>query len=152
MARILGLDELPHEPVASHGGTVLASWHTGFFGLEGTPESNTRWCGSSSGKLTLTNTARRPLAVTLHLQPQTGHKEMAELWIDGPLFSDRLRINALTPPRQATFVVPPGKHVLRISCDTQPTKDSYGMRTLTFHIRNFQMTEHDGAPVMPPAP
>jgi hypothetical protein len=145
-------DELPHEPVASHGDTVLASWHSGFFGLEGTPESNTRWCGGSSGKLTLTNTARRPLTVTLHLQPQTGHKEMAELWIDGPLFSNRLHINAHTPPRQTTFVLPPGKHLVCFSCDASPTPDPYYLRPQYFCLRDVALAVQQDTPVTPAGP
>jgi hypothetical protein len=145
-------DELPRERSSGRAGLVLASWHSGFFGPEGTPESNTRWCGSSTGKLTLTNTTGRPLSVTLRLQPQTGHKELAQLWIDSPLFTDRVRINAHTPPRLATFAVPPGKHVLCFSCDAPPTPDPYYLRPQFFCLRDFALAVQEDTAAAPAAP
>jgi hypothetical protein len=148
-------DEVPRDATPSPSGPVLASWHGGFYGLEISredPAENNRWCGATSGKLTLTNTSDRPRTVTLEMLPHTNHKLWSNFWVECPLFADHRWINFESGPYVRTVTLPPGKHVLRISCDTPPTKDSYGMRTLTFHIRNFKMTEHDGAPVMPPAP
>jgi hypothetical protein len=148
-------DEMPRDSTPSPSGPVLASWHGGFYGLEislENPAENNRWCGSTSAKLTLTNTADRPRTVTLEMLPHTNHKLWSNFWVECPLFADHRLINFESGPYERTVTLPPGKHVLRISCDTPPAKDRYGMRTLTFHIRNFKMTEHGGAPVMPPAP
>jgi hypothetical protein len=150
----LPTDEMPRDAAPSPSAPVLASWHGGFYGLEislENPAENNRWCGATSAKLTLTNTSDRPRTVTLEMLPHTNHKLWSNLYVECPLFCDHRVINFESGPYERTVTLPPGKHVLRISCDTPPTKDRYGMRTLTFHIRNFKMTEQDGDPVMPPA-
>jgi hypothetical protein len=142
-------DELPHQAPASGSDAVLSSWHSGFYGLEGTPDYNNRWCGTSSGKLTLTNTSDRPRTVTLHMQPQTGYNAKSNLWIESPLLSDHLLINEYTEPCQRTFTVPPGKHIVRFSCDTRPTPDPYALRSLYFYIRNVKITEREADAMEP---
>jgi hypothetical protein len=141
-------DEVPHERTGSHAGTVLASWHSGFFPLEGAD----RWCGSPTGKLTLTNTADRPLAVTLRFQPLTGHEGWSQLWIDSPLFSEHLHIGSLALPTEKTFTVPPGKHIVCFTCNAPLTPDPHALRTKYFCLRNATLTIQDSSPVMPTVP
>jgi hypothetical protein len=148
------IDEMPREASPSRSAPILASWHGGFYGLEISkedPAENNRWCGATSGKLTLTNTSDRPRTVTLQMLPHTSHQLWSNFWVESPLFCDHRLINYESGPYSRTVTLPPGKHVLRISCDTPPTKDRWGMRTLTFHIRNFKVTESDSAPLMPAA-
>jgi hypothetical protein len=145
-------DELPLEGEARHGGAVLASWHSGFFGREGTEASNARWCGSSTGKLTLTNTGDRPLAATLGFRPQTGHEAVSNLWIDSRLFCDHLLIDAHTSRWQRTFSLPPGKHILCFSCDAPRSPDPYYLRPQYFCVRNVTLSVQDYPPAAPAAP
>jgi hypothetical protein len=145
--------ELPQTPSAS--GTVLASWHHGFYGygfFDNTGELwyLGRWCGHSTGKLTLTNTADRPLAVSLSFQPRTGHLTPANLWIDSPLYHAQIPIHAFAPAHQATLVVPPGKHLVCFSCDAPPTPHPYGLRPQYFFLGEVAVSVKDrpGAPIM----
>jgi hypothetical protein len=149
------VDEMPRDATPSSIGAVLASWHGGFYGLEVSqevPAENNRWCGATSGKMTLTNTSDHPRTVTFEMLPHTSHQLMSNFWVESTLFSDHRLINFESGPYVRTVTLPPGKHVIRISCDTPPTKDRYGMRSLTFHLRNFKLTEDKDVPVMPPAP
>jgi hypothetical protein len=145
-------DELPLESERSQGGTVQASWHSGFFGREGTEASNTRWCGGPTGKLTLTNTGYRPLTVTLGFRPQTGHEAVSDLWIDSRLFCDHLLIDARTSRWRRTFSLPPGKHILCFSCAAARTPDPYYLRPQYFCVRDVTLSVQDYPPAAVAAP
>jgi hypothetical protein len=136
-------DQVPPEPAPGLG-TVLASWHSGFF----PPEGEVRWCGSPTGKLTLTNTADRPLTVTLRFVPQTSYEGYSNLWIDGPLFSSHLRINTLKEPFEKDFVVPPGKHIVCFTTDAPLTPDPHALRPKRFCCRDAALVVRDESPVV----
>jgi hypothetical protein len=150
-------DELPHTPTAGSGGTVLASWHHGFYGTGffdnlGIAPDMGRWCGSSTGKLTLTNTADHPLRVTLSFQPRTGHTVPASLWIDSPLYHAQLPIHVAAAPQRVNLVVPPGKHLVCFSCDAPPTPHPYGLRPQYFFLGAVALTVEDSKPAVAAAP
>jgi hypothetical protein len=146
--------EMPWPPSAS--GAVLASWHHGFYGYGffdniGELWYFGRWCGRSTGKLTLNNTADRPLPVTLSFQPRTGHLGPANLWIDSPLYHAQMPIYAFAPAHQANIVVPPGKHLVCFSCDAPPTPHPYGLRPQYFFLGEVTLSVQDrsvAAPIM----
>jgi hypothetical protein len=140
-------DQVPPDPVPGKG-TVLASWHSGFF----PPEGEVRWCGSPTGKLTLTNTADRPLTVTLRFVPRTSYEGYSNLWIDGPLISSHLRINTLTEPFERDFVVPPGKHIVCFTTDAPLTPDPHALRPKRFCCRGAALVVRDESPLVLAAP
>jgi hypothetical protein len=141
-------DEVPPEPGSGPEGALLTSWHSGFFPAEGVD----RWCGRPTGKLTLTNTTDRPLEVKLHFQPLTGYEGYSHLWIDSDLYSDHLRINTLTQPQEKTFTVPPGKHVLRFTCNAPRTPDPHALRNKFFFLRNAAVSVDDRPAATPDTP
>jgi hypothetical protein len=131
----------PADEVASPSADpILASWHGGFYGAEGPPGDNTRWCGSATGKLTLTNTSYQPRTVTLAFEAGTADTTMSNLWIDSPVFCDHLRINAHSPPQAVSFTLPPGKHILCFTSDAPPTPAARDLRPQCFCVRNVRLT------------
>jgi hypothetical protein len=140
----------PADEVPSPDGPVLASWHSGFYGAEGPPGDSERWCGSPTGKLTLTNTSDRPFAVTLHLQAKTAQNAPSNLWIDSPLLCQHVLLRTGTPPLERTFVVPPGKHVLCFGTDAPLTPAPRDLRPQYFGLRNVTLTVQDYGPAAAP--
>jgi hypothetical protein len=145
-------DEVPRSPTSSHQETLLASWHSGFFGPEGRWPNSDRWCGAGTGKLTLTNTSDHPVKVTLFFQPRTRRAAPSNLWIDSPLYCRHMPIHCGAPPHEGSFVVPPGKHVLCFSCDSPQSPDPHGLRPLYFCLSNIVMMVQGSVGELPVAP
>jgi hypothetical protein len=136
----------PSKPTAQRDEAVLASWHSGFFPLEGSSQSNNRWC-RAQGKLTLTNLQDRPQVVALEMSLVSGGSARGHVWIEDPCGAKRLVVCPDGVPYHRTLVVPPGRLTVRFSCDAPTTSLPRDNRSpLVFRVVNFRMTQLSEGP------
>ena len=119
---------------------VSVEWTGGFSGLEISGENNWHWC-SSQGELVIDNTLGEERKLKLEMGLATGYEELANLSLDGPLVSEKLKINMQPTSYSKTITVPPGRHIVRFACDAKPVHAPTDSRTLVFKVMNFSLQE-----------
>jgi phosphoglycerol transferase len=122
-------------------------WEGGFDLLEGLPDRNWRWC-SQAGELRLYNPSQRDKEVTVDFRCRTAAEVEADLWISGPGFSDRLRIDTSGTPYERSIRVPAGASLrVTFTCNTPPLGVSaHETRVICFGVDDFAAREFDSLP------
>jgi hypothetical protein len=113
---------------------LLVIWRDGCSDLEGPPENSFRWC-SAAGAWRLINGARRSRQVALQMSFMSSNE--ANLWIEGPLLSEQLRIGPVPRALSRTISIPPGQHRLAFGCDAARVLARGDRRELVFRVINF---------------
>ncbi|MDQ2921683.1 MAG: hypothetical protein M3R52_08775 [Acidobacteriota bacterium] len=119
---------------------LTPEWSGGFSDLESSGELNWRWC-SSAGELVISNSLNEDRKLKLEMALVTGYEELANLSLDGPLISETLKINMKPTNYSKTITVPPGRHVIRFSCDAKRVITPLDSRSLVFKVINFRLEE-----------
>ncbi len=119
---------------------LLMTWQGGFSGLEGNADFNWRWC-SSEGELRIYNTSKRERTVTLEMYFATGYEKLANLQLESSMFSTKLNINAKDTFFSKTVVIPPGRQVIKFSCNADRINAPGDPRALVFRVVNFSKQE-----------
>jgi hypothetical protein len=116
-------------------------WEAGFWGIwEGPPEHSFRWC-SSEGTLIINNTTNKDRKFVMIADFFTGHPELSNLKIESTLFNENLKINNSGYHYEKEFIIAPGSHAIKFSCDAERVDAPADPRYLVFRIANFQMIE-----------
>lgn len=116
------------------------SWLGGFSDLEGNPDGNWRW-SSAQGELKIKNTLTKSREITLEMSFATGWQEVSNLYIEGPLFSEKLKINSTPVFFSKNITVPPGKYVITFISDAKRVDAPLDPRFLVFRVWNFKIKE-----------
>ena len=117
-------------------------WGDGFSILEGTSENNWRWC-SSVGTLIINNPSDKERKLNLKANFVTGHPELANLKIESTLLTENLKINVDGYTFEKEIVIPPGRYVIKFSCDARRLDAPGDPRFIVFGIKNFQVVESE---------
>jgi predicted secreted protein len=121
---------------------LLQRWTDGFSFLEGNSGGNWRWC-SSQGTLVLTNTSNQDREYRMSATFWTGYPDPANLVIESSLFADNLTINNAEYMYSKEFILPPGRHLVHLTCDAKMVDAPGDPRTMVFCVGHFQITEGD---------
>jgi len=119
---------------------LTTEWTGGFSGLEISAENNWHWC-SSQGELVIDNTLGEERKLKLEMSLATGYEELANLSLDGPLVSEKLKINMKPTAYSKTITLPPGRYVIRFACDAKRIHAPSDKRSLVFKVENFSLQE-----------
>lgn len=119
---------------------LTPEWTGGFSGLESSAELNWRWC-SSEGELVINNALNEERKLKLEMDLATGYEELANLSLDGPLISEKLKINMKPTVYSKSITVPPGRYVIRFACDAKQVYAPLDSRSLVFKVMNFSLQE-----------
>jgi hypothetical protein len=98
---------------------------------------------NSNGTLILTNYSGKDKAITLSTKFQTSYAEMSDLTLEGSLFNDTIQINDKGTFYVKDLIVPPGRYVIELSCETQGTYVEGQYMATMFTMLNFNITEND---------
>jgi hypothetical protein len=115
-------------------------WADGFFALEETEEHNWRW-SNSEGILIINNTSDRDKKFRVTTKLFTGYPELSNLKIESDLFNENLKISSAGYNYNKEFIVTPGSHTFRFSCDARRVEAPADPRYLVFNMENFRMVE-----------
>lgn len=94
----------------------LVQCGAGFTFLERVGAVRRRWCGTR-GELVLFNPGDHSRRVALRFTARTRASRSAVLDLEGSFFCDRLNVGADGVSFEQVFTLPPGRQVLRLSCD-----------------------------------
>jgi phosphoglycerol transferase len=119
---------------------LLVVWGEGCSELEGPPDRVFRWC-SSIGELQLTNGAPRPRKVRIEISFATENE--ANVWIDGPLLTERLSVSPKPVSISRSITIPPGAHSIHFRSDAHRVLEPGDFRYLVFKISGFKITPED---------
>jgi phosphoglycerol transferase len=119
---------------------LALQWTGGFSDLETAGDLDWRWC-SSSGELVFENPLDREKKIKLTMGLATGYGEFANLSLDGSLISQKLKINMQPTDFSQIIVLPPGRHVIRFTCDARQVNAPLDPRVLVFKVLNFRFEE-----------
>jgi phosphoglycerol transferase len=119
---------------------LTTEWTGGFWGPEISGENNWRWC-SSHGELVIENPLAQERKFKLEMGLATGYEELANFSLDGPLVSEKLKINMQPTAYSKTITVPPGRHVISFACDAKQVYAPMDNRSLVFKVMNFSLQE-----------
>jgi phosphoglycerol transferase len=119
---------------------LTVEWQDGFWPLEGTGGNNWRWC-SAQGTLILNNSSNKDKIFTINATFNTGYPELSNLKIESGLIAENLKINSSGYYYKKEVIIPPGRYVIRFSCDAKRVDAPGDPRYLVFGTRNFQMVE-----------
>ena len=119
---------------------LTLEWTGGCSGLEGSTENNWHWC-SSQGELVINNPSGEERKLKLEMTFGSGYEELANLSLDGPLISERLKINNKPTAYSKEISVSPGQHTIRFTCDAKPIHAPLDKRSLVFQVQNFRLQE-----------
>lgn len=119
---------------------LMVEWIGGFSDLESAAEINWRWSGATA-EFVINNTLDEERKIKLDMQLSTGYPEFANLTLDGDLLSEQLKINVNPIPYSKTISLPPGRHVIRFTCDAKRVDAPLDKRELVFKVLNFRMEE-----------
>ncbi len=120
-------------------------WTGGFSALERSPDRTWRWC-SYKGEATIENKAQKPRDVVLEMSLATGSETLADVCMEGPLFSACAKANAAGQSFSQRVVVPPGKHIVRFSTNASRINAPGDPRTLVFRVDNFRYGDYLQSP------
>jgi hypothetical protein len=121
---------------------VMPSWREGFSDLESTADVNFRWC-SSEGELQIWNTYNQARRVVVEMTLATGSEGFANMSVQGPGFSENLKIDPAGTPYKKELSIAPGTTSVRFTCDAQRVYAPADPRVLVFKVVNFKFTEID---------
>lgn len=120
---------------------LVLKWSEGFSDLEGNPDDNWRWCGSS-GQMTITNSSPRPRTLELEMKLFSGYKQPANMRVKSNEFSDAFSINSDGKDYARTITIQPGASViLSFECDGERIVAPADPRVLIFKVANFKWKE-----------
>lgn len=119
---------------------LLSSWHYDCYGLEGTPENNWRWCGTS-GELQVENSLPRTRQVNMEMTlyvPNEGN-----FHIDSKIINDKwiVKTKPAVIPISKKFSLPPGTHKIKFISDSPKGVAPRDPRVLVFRIDNFTLVD-----------
>jgi hypothetical protein len=117
-------------------------WWDGFSLLEKTREYNWRWC-SSQGTMIINNHSNKDKLFTISALFFTGYPELSNLMIESTPVNENLQINNSGYIYEKEIVVPPGKNVIKFSCDAKRVDAPADPRYLVFCTRNFKLIERE---------
>jgi phosphoglycerol transferase len=113
-------------------------WKKDFSAMEGTQEKNWRWSGPN-GELHIENVLDIPREVMMEMSIDSPNG--GTLRIGSDFISDTLKIATEPAQWSRTVVVPPGKHVIKFTCDAPPAYYPPDPRVFVFRITNFKLSE-----------
>jgi phosphoglycerol transferase len=119
---------------------LLVVWGEGCSDLEGPPDRIFRWC-SATGELQITNGAQRPRKVRIEMAFATENE--ANVWIESPLLTERLSVNAKPTSISRSITIPPGSHSIHFRSDARRVLEPGDFRYLVFKISGFKITPED---------
>jgi len=112
-------------------------WREGFFGPELGPEGVFRWC-SGDCTLEISNASARPSPVDLSMRVSAGLPP-ASLQVTSELWTETI----VLPPGGADvsrpLLVPPGSHLIRFQCDSEPVIAPRDPRRLVFRVDDARL-------------
>lgn len=114
-------------------------WKKDFSQMEGAQEKNWHWSGPS-GELHIENTSDFPREVTMEMSidsPKGG-----TLRVEGDIISEIFKVTPEPAQWNKTIVVPPGKHVIKFTCDATPIYAPPDPRVFVFRINDFKLVEN----------
>jgi phosphoglycerol transferase len=124
--------------------SIWPVWRKGFYNWEG-PKNDWRWC-RAEGTLELQNSAPFPMTVALDMSFASLGPRPARLVINGPGFSDILRLEVGKPwPYRKTVVLAPGQTTVRFACDGEEYSFGCYLRNVVFRVHNFRLECLDSA-------
>ena len=115
-------------------------WWGGFSALERDKEYNWRWC-SEEGTLVINNATGRDMKFVMSAHFQTGYPELSNLKIESTMFNENLKISSNKSSFNKNFVLPPGRHNIKFSCDAPRLVAPNDPRNLVFCTFDFQLNE-----------
>jgi hypothetical protein len=120
-------------------------WRKGFYSLEGTAESNKRWC-SAKGVLEIHNLTDHPIVGSLEMSFVTSTPKPAQLCVSGPGFNDRFQIQGeKLCPFQRVISLPPGSTVVDFTCDGEKVSYESCPGDFVFVVHDFRLECRDSA-------
>jgi hypothetical protein len=119
---------------------LTPEWTSGCSSLEGGAEVNWRWC-SAEGELVINNALSQQRRIKLDMGLATGYEEPANLSLSGDLISEQLKINMNPTAYSKMLNLPPGRNVIRFSCDAKLLYAPSDGRSLVFKVMNFSLQE-----------
>ncbi len=119
---------------------VRVLWFHGFISFEplGREDSH-RWC-ARRGEAWVVNPSDRTRRVTMTMVARTESALPSTLKIAGPVWSEEVVIDANSPARAVTIEVPPGRHVVRFSCEPPADWRPIDARRHVFFLAQFRLT------------
>jgi hypothetical protein len=115
-------------------------WKKDFSPMEGTQEKNWHWSGPT-GELHIENTLDYSREVTMEMSidsPKGG-----TLRVEGNnIISEIFKVTPEPAQWNKTIIVPPGKHIIKFTCDATPIYDPPDPRVFVFRINDFKMIEN----------
>ena len=116
---------------------LVFEWTNGFSILQGSPDSNLRWCGPT-GELHITNPSSEYRTISFETTFVTGYPEDSSLIIHSASFTDEITINSSGTVYHKTLSLPPGESTISFSCNAKGII-SQVKRTLIFNLKNFKI-------------
>jgi phosphoglycerol transferase len=121
---------------------VRLTWLWGVWPTETQGKDSYQWAGDHV-EFRLTNPLPRPRNVTVVVDCATAHPEAAHLRIDTPAGSAEWTIDGHGRSVEHGFALPPGEHVIKLSCDGAKQDPHLDWRTPVFRLRNFNLKDLD---------
>jgi phosphoglycerol transferase len=119
---------------------LYVEFRSGFLPMEGNQDDNIRFC-TSQGELVVTNFTDKDRTITIDATFETGYNDLSLLKIESSLVTETLIVNGTGNHYVKELTVPPGKHIIKLSCDAQSVYFPQYQKDIIFAILNFQMTE-----------
>jgi phosphoglycerol transferase len=115
---------------------VYIKWVDGFYGQEGTPGDNWRWC-RSKGRIQVINTYNEGKYIFVEFGVSSPHE--SNVFLKGDLLEEVFQVqpNFIKQFSKKLFV-PPGNHAIDFFSDARPFQAQGDPRELVFQIYNFQ--------------
>jgi phosphoglycerol transferase len=118
---------------------LYIEFRDGFLPMEGNQDDNIRFC-TSQGELFITNFTDKDRTITIDATFETGYNELSALKIESSLVTKVLLINGAGFHYTDDFTVPPGNHIIKLSCDAQYIYFPRYQKDIVFAIVNFRLT------------
>jgi len=115
-------------------------WLEGFSEMERNEECTWRWC-SSKGTMIINNHSNKNKLFTISATFTTGYFELSNLRIESAIFNENRIVNSTGCFFEKNIKIPPGKHVVKFSCDAKRVDAPADSRYLVFNTTNFHLVE-----------
>jgi phosphoglycerol transferase len=116
----------------------IPAWKKDFSPMEGTQEKNWHWSGSK-GELHIENTLSHPREIMMEMSIEAPTE--GTMRVESDVISETFKVAPDPAPWNKTIVIPPGKHVIKFTCDAPPMNTPPGSRVLVFRVNNFKLTD-----------
>lgn len=123
---------------AAASGRILASWRSGFSGLENDTSGEWRW-GSRRGELMIHNLGSAPSQSSIRFFVETGRDDPSTFEIASAFWNETLSLGAEPTEVERTITVPPGSHRVKFRSSARPIDAPGDPRVLVFRISNFEV-------------